>query len=529
VSFKSLITGFLESVERFPSRAALFVGGEAWTYVELHRRANAIASTILLRQGTASPLAAILAYRSLTSYAGILGILDAGKGYVPLNPKFPLERTRKMLEISGCSVLIVGRESVLMLPELLMDFPRSLTAILPDTDDATALMADFPDHEFVPASLMSRGCDIPCSPAVKPEAVAYLLFTSGSSGEPKGVPITNLNVRSYVDYTCDRYEVSEHDRFSQEFDMTFDLSVHDMFVCWERGACLYTVPDKATMLPAKFIRDHRLTMWFSVPSVAGVLARTRLLQPGAFPSLRYSLFCGEPLAAKYAQLWQEAAPQSVVENLYGPTEATIAISQYRWDRATSTEECPNGIVPIGWIFNGQKCCVLDSERTAVSLGELGELCLGGPQVSSRYWNNPQKTLEQFIRVPNGDNTMWYRTGDLVRQREDGCLIYGGRVDHQVKIRGYRVELQEVEGVLRRHCKTEQVVAIPWPTADGTAEGLVAFVSGVAKVDSQHVLESCRLTLPDYLIPQKIHVLEEMPCNANGKVDRLKLKQMLGSS
>jgi amino acid adenylation domain-containing protein len=529
MSFKGLIAGFLESVERFPSRSALFVDDEAWTYAELHRRANAIASTILLRQGSASPLAAILGYRSLTAYSGILGILEAGKGYVPLNPKFPLERTRKMLDVSGCSVLVVGRESAPKLPGLLLDFPRHLTVILPDSDDAAGLVAEFPYHEFVPSSLMARGSDVPCSSAAEPGVVAYLLFTSGSTGEPKGVPITNLNVRSYIDYTCDRYEVSEHDRFSQEFDMTFDLSVHDMFVCWQRGACLYTVPDKAAMLPAKFIRDHKLTMWFSVPSVVGVLARTRLLQPSSFPSLRYSLFCGEPLAAMYAQLWQEAAPQSVVENLYGPTEATIAISQYRWDSATSTEECPNGIVPIGRIFNGQQCCVLDTERMPVSPGDLGELCLGGSQVTSGYWNNPQKTQEQFIRVPTSGDTVWYRTGDLARQREDGYLIYVGRVDHQVKIRGYRVELQEIEGVLRKHCKTEQVVAIPWPTANGTADGLVAFVSGVAKIDSNQVLESCRLTLPDYLIPQKIHVLEEMPCNANGKVDRLKLKQMLGSA
>lgn len=434
-----------------------------------------------------------------------------------------------MLDLSGCAVLVVGRESTSLLPGLLMDFPRRLTVILPDTRDATGLAAEFPGHDFVPSSLMARGSDAPCSPTVEPGAIAYLLFTSGSTGEPKGVPISNSNVRSYVDYTCDRYEVSEQDRFSQEFDMTFDLSVHDMFVCWERGACLYTVPATATMLPAKFIRDHELTMWFSVPSVAGVLARTRLLQPRAFPSLRYSLFCGEPLAAKYAQLWQEAAPQSVVENLYGPTEATVAVSQYRWESAKSPEECPNGIVPIGWIFHGQHCCVLDAERVPVSPGEFGELCLGGSQVTSGYWNNQQNTQEHFIRLPNGGGAVWYRTGDVVRQREDGCLVYLGRVDHQVKIRGYRVELQEIEGVLRKHCQTEQVVAIPWPTANGTADGLVAFVSGVANLDSDHVLESCRLTLPDYLIPKRIHVLEEMPCNANGKIDRLKLKQMLGSA
>ena len=166
------------------------------------------------------------------------------------------------------------------------------------------------------------------------------------------MPIGHSSVRAYLRYTCDRYDVTEHDRFSQMFDATFDLSVHDMFVCWERGACLFSVPERATMAPAKFIRQHELTMWFSVPSVVALLSRMRLLTPGAFPSLRWSLFCGEPLPAVAAQAWQAAAPNSQVENLYGPTEATIAITHYRWQTDVSPGQCVNGVVPIGWPYIG---------------------------------------------------------------------------------------------------------------------------------------------------------------------------------
>src|SRR2546426_11818779 len=331
---KSLGSGFLESAERFASRPALVVGTETLAYRELRDLAARIASTIRETEQHAAPLAAILASRSIPAYAGILGILGAGKGYVPLNPRFPIERTRKMLWLSGSTALIVDRGSVALLPRLLSGATRNLVVILPDASDVADLAAAFPHHRFVSSPELSDGAGYEWSGEPDPAAVAYLLFTSGSTGEPKGVPITHASVRSYIEYITDRYAVSERDRVSQEFDLTFDLSVHDMFMCWERGACLFCVPEKSVLLPAKFIRDHQLTMWFSVPSVAGVLARTRLLQPGSFPSLRYSLFCGAPLSAKYAQLWQEAAPNSTVEDLYGPPETTIAISQYRWDPAT---------------------------------------------------------------------------------------------------------------------------------------------------------------------------------------------------
>jgi amino acid adenylation domain-containing protein len=525
MSCKPLIAGFLESAERWSDRPALFVDGKALTYLELQQAAAANACTIRQRDQYSAPLVAILASRSITAYAGILGILMAGKGYVPLNPKFPIERTRKMLDLSGCSTVVLGNESLHLLPALLADFPRSLTVILPDTQTASRATADSP-HQFVFSNQMVKENKGILEPLTKSDSVAYLMFTSGSTGEPKGVPISNSNVRAYVDYTCDRYEVTEQDRFSQAFDTTFDLSVHDLFVCWQRGACLYSVPEKSTMLPAKFIRDHELTMWFSVPSVAGMLARTRLLQPGSFPSLRYSLFCGEPLSARHAQIWQDAAPQSIIENLYGPTEATIAISQYQWNKAKSPSECQSGIVPIGWIFPDQQHKIIDAGRNVLPPCEPGELCLAGSQLTSGYWNNPQKTHDQFIHLGGTGETLWYRTGDLVRQRQDGCLIYLGRVDQQVKIRGYRVELQEIEGVLRQHSGADQVAAIPWPVNNWTAEGVVAFVSGLGTINSNEVLASCRQSLPDYMVPQKVHVLKEMPWNANGKIDRLKLKQML---
>jgi amino acid adenylation domain-containing protein len=523
--FRSLIDGFVESVNRFPLREALVVDGERLSYLTLQDLAAKIASAILRHERDASSLVALLAHRSKTAYASILGILGAGKGYVPLNPKFPIERTRRMLALSGCGMLIVGTEGFQHLPRLLIEATQPLTVILPNLADASRLASDFPQHRIVSSQEMADGDNF-FRPEVRPTDIAYLLFTSGSTGQPKGVPIAQSNVRSYLQYVCDRYDVDETDRFSQEFDLTFDLSVHDMFVCWERGACLFSVPETSVMAPAKFIREHQLTMWFSVPSVIGVLAKMRLLPPGCFPSLRYSLFCGEPLALSYAQLWQEAAPNSILENLYGPTETTIAISHYRWNQTGSSEESVNGIVPIGWIFDGQRCSVIDAEQKAVPAGVPGELCLCGSQVTTGYWNEPKKTQEQFIRLPAAGERPWYRTGDMVRQDANGCLYYLGRVDHQVKIRGYRVELQEIEAVLRRACDTEQVVSIAWPVEHGSADGVVAFIAGVAALDADRVLDYCSKILPSYMVPRTIYLCDEMPLNANGKIDRPRLVYML---
>jgi amino acid adenylation domain-containing protein len=523
--FYGLLSGFLASAERFPQRNALVVNNQVFTYSALTQEVGRIASAIVQHEPEASPLGAVLAYRSLTAYSGILGILASGKGYVPLNPKFPAERTRTMLLLSGCRTLVVGKESVGQLPELLSGMDRSLTIILPEVSDVGNLPAQFPIHLFVTSGEM-KAPDLSFGRKGSPDDIAYLLFTSGSTGLPKGVAISHSNVCSYVQYASERYGVTESDRLSQEFDQTFDLSVHDMFVCWERGACLFCVPERSVMAPAKFIREHTLTMWFSVPSVIGTLVKLRLLQPGCFPFLRFSLFCGEPLPAAYAQAWQEAAPNSILENLYGPTETTIAISNYRWDSVRSSQECLNGIVPIGWIFDGQRCCLIDHGRNEVDGGQAGELCLSGSQVTTGYWNDPEKTEEQFVHLRGDDAALWYRTGDLVTQDQNGCLFYIGRMDHQVKIRGYRVELQEIEEVVRKACGTDQVVSVPWPSRNGSSDGVVAFVAGLASVDEDRVLAYCSGLLPDYMVPKKIHLLDEMPLNVNGKIDRKRLVQIL---
>lgn len=526
---RPLIAGFFESIERFPSRSALYVGSECVTYESLGELAGSLAATILEADHRRNPLVALLAHRSLTAYAGVLGIHVAGKGYVPLNPKFPIDRLTRMFLQSQCSQIITGTEGLPTLERLLPHIGTSLTVICPDHDAEPDLAERYPQVRFIARDTMLRAPKSLSHPGVAPDSVAYLLFTSGSTGLPKGVPVTQRNVQAYIQYVCDRYGVTEEDRVSQMFDMTFDLSVHDMFVAWERGACLYSVPEKHVLAPAKFIRDHQLTLWFSVPSVIGFVSKMGILKPGVFPSLRVSLFCGEPLSSHYADAWQQAAPESIVENLYGPTEATIAITAYRWDADRSPAESVNGIVPIGHPFDQQRACTIDSEYRVLQNGGIGELCLSGSQVTTGYWNNRQKTEEQFVRLQEAADAIWYRTGDLVRRDDTGCLHYVGRIDQQVKIRGYRVELQEIEHVLRTASGSQEAAALAWPIREGVAEGIVAFICGQSNRDIGGILARCRESLPEYMVPKQIHFLEQVPLNANGKLDRLALSGLLQSN
>ena len=522
---RTLISGFLRSLRVHPNRVALELGEQLLTFAELWERAGRIAHSLHQCLDPAAPLVALFASRSVTAYSGILGILATGRGYVPLNPKFPVERTLSMLSASGCKAVVVGTECVEAVKALLPRISEPLVWILPDRESGVGKEAFIP-HRFITAEDLKSVAE-PREPVVDDNATAYLLFTSGSTGIPKGVAVSQGNVTSYLSYVGPRYAINPDDRCSQNFDLTFDLSVHDLFACWDAGAALCPFPEQY-LVPVSLISEKELTVWFSVPSVAMFASKLRLLEAGAFPSLRLSLFCGEALSARLATAWAQAAPHSVVENIYGPTEATIAISHYLWDPVRSPLECVRGIVPIGWIFEGQECCVVDDNLSPLPTGETGELCLAGSQVTTGYLNDPVRTRQQFVQIPGLARTHWYRTGDLVKKDERGCLFYLGRMDHQVKISGYRVELQEIEQVLREAVQSEMAVAVPWPLSDGTASGIVAVIGGSDSSHDGRIVDLCRERLPKYMVPTRIYHFPDLPLNVSGKFDRQKIAFLLQS-
>jgi amino acid adenylation domain-containing protein len=522
---RSLISGFFHSLTTAPARLALEIGDDVLTYEQLWNYAGKITACLVQTLAPSESVVAILASRSVAAYGGILGILGSGRGYCPLNPKFPLDRTLVMLKASGCRTLIVGRECATVLESLLPQLDQPLTIIIPDSEwEPTAASPD--KHRILKANELSQVAD-PIEPNPASHATAYLLFTSGSTGVPKGVAVTQSNAVAYMEYAKKRFGFHAEDRCSQNFDLTFDLSVHDLFTCWDAGATLVPYSEQ-TLTPATLVDEKELTCWFSVPSVAMFASKVGLLTPGAFPTLRWSLFCGEALSASLAESWQQAANNSILENLYGPTEATIAITWYRWNSNTSPAECVSGLVPIGWPFEGQQICAVNENLQLVPTGESGELCLGGSQVTPGYLNDPEKTAKSFVKLAHTGDKVWYRTGDLVRMDDRGCAYYLGRRDFQVKISGYRVELQEIDLVLREAAKTELAVAIPWPLSEGSASGIVGVVSGSDPSRDAEVIKACQTRLPRYMVPTRIYHFPQIPLNVNGKIDRGKITEMLGS-
>ncbi|MFJ8476073.1 amino acid adenylation domain-containing protein [Kitasatospora sp. NPDC094011] len=521
-----LHAGFHSSARRLPDRPALALGGRTWTYAELDTIARVWAAALLKAKDRPRRVG-ILGHRSLVTYAGFLAALYAGATVVPLNKRYPVARNQDIAERAALDVILADDGSLPQLRQLLNALPDAPPVLLPESDGAPA---------GTPAGvpLLTRADVEGCAPLdgprfTDPGDAAYLLFTSGSTGRPKGVPITHRNVSHFLRVNTERYGFTADDRFTNTFDQTFDLSMFDLFMAWGSGACLVPMDAFELMTPLDFIREQGITVWFSVPSVAVLQERRGLLGPGALPSLRWSLFCGEALPEAVARAWQAAAPGSVLENLYGPTEATIACLVHRWDEATSPALSVNGVVSIGAPYPGMTTAVLAEDGTPVAEGDTGELCLHGPQVFAGYLNAPELTAKAFHARPAEDGGVrrWYRTGDLVRAAADGEYGYVGRLDTQVKILGHRIETGEVEANLLRQPGVAQAVVVAVPGAEEGTSALAAVLSG-GGLDVYEVDEGLNAVLPPYMIPLSYHVLDDFPLNANGKVDRKALRERVAS-
>nr|WP_307820397.1 amino acid adenylation domain-containing protein [Streptomyces sp. MC1] len=498
----TLYAWFEASAARHGDHVALEVGPDHLTYRQLRALAGRLADSLVAAHGTVPRTAGLAATRSVRTYAGYLALQRLGTVVVPLAPAAPRERNARIAAAAGLDVLLTDDPSV----------------------RADGVASYLLHHDTGQA-------EAPCGDP-RAEDLAYILFTSGSTGVPKGVPITHHNVSAYLAHVLERYTPEPGSRLSQTFDLTFDLSVFDMFAAWASGATLVVPTQQDLFAPVRWAADKRLTHWFSVPSMVSYAKRMRSLRPGALPDLRWSLFCGEPLTLQQAEAWAAAAPASTLANLYGPTELTISCAAYVHSRDTAAwPATTNGTVPIGTVHPDLEHLVVDeSGRPATT----GELLVRGPQRFPGYLDPADNTArfasfdgDRAIPVPAErrlTDEHWYRTGDRVTWA-DGQLVHLGRLDEQVKVRGYRVELGEVEAALREQPGVHDAVAVTvrGPGGDTVIE---AACTGVTPPDA--LMRALHAELPAYMVPRSVTVLDELPLNANGKIDRPAVTTLIAS-
>lgn len=511
-------TGFFRSAKNTPEAPAIRIEGTEVSYAALRDKAWEIAAALSEAKVAPGGLTGILAMHSVATYSGILGALAAGNGYVPLNPKFPADRLSYILRHSGCTSLVVDREREEMLSDVLKDMD-GLTLVFADRSDVSDLEAVYPDHT-VRRPLGASGPQ--ALPSPRGDEPAYVLYTSGSTGAPKGVAVSHANLRHFLATVIRMFDLTPADRFSHLFDLSFDLSVFDMFAAWEVGACMCVPGAQDALMPTEYIRREQITVWFSVPSLAVLMQRLRQLEPGGFPRIRIALFCGEALHWETVEAWAAASPNAALFNIYGPTEVTLACTSFECRERGAGED----VVPIGTPFAGMRTLVASDGFREAEPGEPGELLMAGPQVALGYWKDDAKTAQAFVTHP-GDGHRYYRTGDLVRRPSgpDDPLRFLGRIDHQVKIRGHRIELGEIEARLRALSDGPRVVVLGWPLRDGQPQGLVAFLE-TSELDEDGLMSALARDLPDYMLPKRIVAVPSFPHNVNGKIDRGALAEYL---
>ncbi len=492
----NLIFDIQKSIEEHYDRNAFCIGQEYHTYKEFAQVISNIRSAIRSKIKGDETAIGLITNDDLQTYASIIALWLEGKAYVPLNPEFPLSRNHMIITQADIRTILDSSEE-----NVFKDEHQTI---------ATKELNTFP-VDLAPLEVSN-------------EDLAYIFFTSGTTGTPKGVPITFDNLSAFIEaFWALDYPITKEDRCLQMFELTFDLSVMSYLAPILKGACVYTIPKDEIKYSYIFelMEDYELTFSLMVPSILHYLRP--YFEEIDCPSLKYSLFCGEALPLDVTQEWSTCVPNATIANVYGPTECTIFCTDYTYAK-NAENKTHNGVLTIGRDMKNTATIIVDNDNNEVAIGESGELCLSGAQLTPGYWKNETKNKEAFFyKNYKGKNIRFYRTGDLCNVDADGDILYLGRVDFQAKIQGFRVELSEIEFHAKAALDKVNAVAVAFTNAIHNTEiGLVIESDTIATKD---LLEYLKTKLPAYMVPTQIKYIQSFPLNTNGKTDRKKLKEM----
>lgn len=511
------------SVEVTPNGTAVTDGNRSFTFKELDIISDNMAS--LLSQAGVSREDSVIYYmkRSPECLIATVAILKSGGAYIPLDSTTPPNRLAQILQDSNASAIICDNST---LEQATKQRDQSANKVLPliSVDERANLEPGGENVYFLDDILSIKPVTLP--PRGELDDVAYILYTSGSTGSPKGVMITHRNIQNYIDWACSYFNITADDSILGTAPFYFDMSTFDIFCALASGATLYLATGSKLLFPehlARYIEENHITIWKGVSSLLMYMCRGSVVQPGRMESLKTVIFAGESLAAQYLAEWMTAYPQVNFYNGFGPTEATGVSLCYH---VTEVPE-PGQPIPIGKPCKGAQVIVLDENDQPVSPGEIGELCISGECLAKGYMNDPEKTGQVFTPPPPGIDfgTRMYRTGDLVREIPSGDFVFISRKDQQVKWMGYRIELGEIETKLLAHDAVVDAVVLLVEKDEKDLSQLVAFYESKEPLPSQSLSQHLKNNLPHYMIPKKFIHLEQLPKNERGKTARQEILDM----
>lgn len=488
-----LFFNLAESIKTHEGRNAFYINDVSFTYQDLALTISKIRKSIQSKTTKNEKHIGLIINDDIETYAAIVALWFEGKAYIPINPESPKDRNYKIIHQAALATII-------------------------DSSEKPA----YPEFNLIESTKLEESGINLIPEIVSGNELAYIFFTSGTTGEPKGVPITRANVSGFISaFWKLGFDIDENDRVLQMFELTFDLSVMSYLVPLLKGSCVYTIPKGKIKYNYIFelMDEHNLTVALMVPSILHYLRP--YFDEIQSPTMKYSMFCGEALPLDVTEEWSQCLPNAEISNVYGPTENTIFCTSYVYQRSGSNKEY-NGILCIGKPMEGVDTIIVDDNNHPLPQGEKGELCLAGELLTPGYWKNEEKNKEAFFNIVyKGKSTRFYRTGDLCVEDQDGDIMYLGRIDFQTKIQGFRVELSEVEFHVKAFLGKINAVAIAIINKIGNTEIGLAIESN--EFDTNELVDYLKSKMPVYMIPTQIIFEKTFPLNVNGKTDRKELK------